>query len=246
MTKDKKRMMKKGIPVQRINKAHRMVKIQIKKRKITNGAEASANLPSRFGHFRVVAFYDKNESKESAAFIHGNVYGKQNVPVRLQSECVTGDVAGSIRCDCRDQLEKAFGMIGKRRYGVFIYLRQEGRGIGLFNKIRAYHLQDRGLDTVEANLALGFKEDYRNYAIAARIIKKLNLKSIELISNNPRKFEGLRRHGIKISKRLPIETVPRPENIKYLIAKRDKEGHMLHNLERYIKKRYSVAPKQAI
>ena len=200
------------------------------KSKICVKIVAAANLPSRFGDFTVVAFYNNKDDKENAAFISGNVYGKRKVPVRIHSECLTGDVAGSLRCDCRDQLEASFKLIGKRKFGVLIYLRQEGRGIGFINKIKAYHLQDQGLDTYEANRALGFRADERDYAIAAHIIKTLDIKSIKLISNNPKKFNDLKRHGIVIAGRIPLATKPNSYNLKYLMTKRDKSKHLLENL----------------
>ncbi len=191
---------------------------------------AAAKLPSRFGKFEVLAFTNVKDKKEHAAFVSGNIYGKHNVPVRLHSECLTGDVAGSLRCDCRDQLEGSLKLINKKKFGVVIYLRQEGRGIGFVNKIKAYHLQDLGLDTVEANKALGFKEDERDYAIAAHIIRSLGIKSIRLISNNPVKFENLKKHGVKITGRIPLEIAPNKYDIEYLKTKRDKFKHMLTNL----------------
>src|SRR5215471_17475499 len=155
--------------------------------------EAVADLPTRFGHFRVVGFWNNRDGKEHVAIVHGDVMGATDLPTRLHSECLTGDVMGSLRCDCRDQLEVALRKIAGLQRGVILYMRQEGRGIGLINKIRAYALQDRGLDTVEANLALGFRDDERDYAVAAHMLTSLNVGSIQLMTNNPKKMEELGR-----------------------------------------------------
>jgi len=188
---------------------------------------AVANLPSRFGDFQVVAFYNNHDKKEHAAFVHGDVCGKEDVSVRLHSECLTGDAIGSLRCDCRDQLEEALKQIGKMENGVLLYLRQEGRGIGFINKIKAYQLQDHGYDTVEANEALGFKSDERDYDIAAHMLRSLNIKSIKLMSNNPDKIKDLKMHGIKITGRIPVIIQPNEYNKFYLETKKNKSGHML-------------------
>src|SRR5207249_1658880 len=164
---------------------------------------AVANLPSRFGRFRIVAFWNNRDAKEHVALVHGDVLGTENLATRLHSECLTGDVMGSLRCDCRDQLEVALQKIAKLQRGVILYMRQEGRGIGLINKVRAYALQDRGLDTVEANLALGFRDDERDYAVAAHMLASLNVGSIELMTNNPNKVRQLEQLGIKVSGRIP-------------------------------------------
>jgi len=188
---------------------------------------AAANLPSRFGDFKVVAFWNNYDSKEHAAFVHGDVIDQENVPLRIHSECLTGDAIGSLRCDCRDQLEAALTTIGKLERGVLLYLRQEGRGIGFINKIRAYSLQDDGKDTVEANLALGFRDDERDYSVAAHMIHSLRIKSIRLLTNNPKKIAGLEELGIKVSGRIPIVMTPNPHNEFYLKTKASKSGHML-------------------
>jgi len=188
---------------------------------------AAANLPSRFGDFKVVAFWNNYDSKEHAAFVHGDVIDQENVPLRIHSECLTGDAIGSLRCDCRDQLEAALTTIGKLERGVLLYLRQEGRGIGFINKIRAYSLQDDGKDTVEANLALGFRDDERDYSVAAHMIHSLRIKSIRLLTNNPKKIAGLEELGIKVSGRIPIVMTPNPHNAFYLQTKASKSGHML-------------------
>lgn len=188
---------------------------------------AIADLPTRFGDFQVVAFYNDKDEREHAAFVHGDVLNKEDVPVRLHSECLTGDAMGSLRCDCRDQLETALSLISSMERGVLLYLRQEGRGIGLINKIKAYSLQDSGLDTVEANKALGFEIDERDYGIAAHMIRSLKIRSVRLITNNPKKIAGLAEHGVKVSDRLPLVTPPNPYNRAYLRTKAEKMGHLL-------------------
>ncbi len=186
-----------------------------------------ADLPTRFGHFRIVAFWNNRDAKEHVAIVRGNILGSEDVPTRLHSECVTGDVVGSLRCDCRDQLEIALRKIGTYEKGLILYLRQEGRGIGLINKVRAYALQDEGLDTVDANEALGFRDDERDYAIAAHMIHSLNVKSIHLMTNNPRKIEQLTQHGIKVSQRLPHVIPPNEHNRFYLETKANRSGHWI-------------------
>jgi GTP cyclohydrolase II len=188
---------------------------------------AAANLPSRFGDFTIVAFSNDRDHKEHVAIVRGDVRGFEDVPTRVHSECLTGDVLGSFRCDCRDQLEAALRFIGKQERGVILYLRQEGRGIGLINKIRAYALQDRGMDTVEANHALGFQDDERDYTIAAMMIQALGAKSIKLLSNNPKKLRGLTENGIVITERLPHVLPPNKHNHRYLETKARKSGHLI-------------------
>ena len=188
---------------------------------------AIAELPSRFGRFQIVAFWNNRDGKDHVALMHGNAIGKENVPTRIHSECLTGDAFGSLRCDCRDQLEHGLREIAEQEYGLLFYLRQEGRGIGLLNKLRAYALQDRGLDTVEANLALGFRDDEREYSIAVHMLHSLRVKSVRLMTNNPRKVEDLRRYGIKVTDRIPHMIPPNEFNRFYLETKRDKSGHIL-------------------
>lgn len=187
---------------------------------------ARATLPSRFGEFTVVAF-DAVDGREHAAIVKGDVRGKKGVVLRIHSECFTGDVMGSLRCDCRDQLEASLERIAEEEEGVVLYLRQEGRGIGLSNKIKAYALQDEGLDTVEANLALGFQDDERKYDVAAQMIEDLGVASINLMTNNPKKIDGLREHGILVDSRISIKMQPTCHNLDYLRTKEKKSGHLL-------------------
>ena len=186
-----------------------------------------ADLPSRFGKFQVVAFWNNRDGKQHAAFVHGDTCFDEHVPVRLHSECLTGDAIGSLRCDCRDQLEAALTALGKMDNGILLYLRQEGRGIGFINKIRAYGLQDHGYDTVEANLALGFRDDERDYAVAAHMLQSLKVKSIRLMTNNPRKISGLTALGVQVTDRIPLVIPPNPYNRFYLETKAAKSGHLI-------------------
>jgi GTP cyclohydrolase II len=188
---------------------------------------AIAELPSRFGQFHIVAFYNNKDNKEHIALVHGDVCGEEDVPVRVHSECLTGDVLGSLRCDCRDQLETAMRMIGEMNCGILLYMRQEGRGIGLINKIRAYGLQEHGYDTVEANIALGFRDDEREYSVAAHMLESLQVKSIRLITNNPKKIEDLVHNGIKVTGRIPHVMPANEHNRFYLETKAIKSGHLI-------------------
>jgi GTP cyclohydrolase II len=189
--------------------------------------EAIAELPTRFGDFHIVAFSNNRDDKEHVAIIKGEVFEAEDVQVRLHSECLTGDVMGSLRCDCRDQLESALQIIGQLDKGIVLYLRQEGRGIGLTNKIRAYSLQDQGLDTVEANLALGFRDDERDYAVAAHMLHSLKVQSIRLMTNNPKKLDQLTQYGVKINDRVPHILPSNEHNRFYLETKVAKSGHMI-------------------
>ena len=186
-----------------------------------------ADLPTRFGDFRIVAFWNNRDGKEHVALVHGDILGKANVLTRLHSECLTGDALGSLRCDCRDQLGVALERLAKEPCGILLYLRQEGRGIGLRNKIRAYQLQDRGLDTVDANIALGFRDDERDYAIAAHMLKSLTVRSVRLLTNNPKKLEQLGEHGIVVAERVPHVIPANEHNRFYLRTKAIRSGHMI-------------------
>lgn len=188
---------------------------------------ATANLPTKYGQFQIVAFKNNRDFKDHVALIHGDIAGREAVPTRIHSECLTGDVFGSLKCDCGQQLEHALEEIQASDAGVLLYMRQEGRGIGLANKVKAYSLQDEGFDTVEANLHLGFDDDMRNYEIAAEMLKILGVASIELITNNPRKVRGLSVNGIEIVERTPIKILPNPHNLHYLETKKRKSGHIL-------------------
>ncbi len=188
---------------------------------------AVADLPTRFGEYQVAAFWNNFDKKEHAAFIHGNIIDQESVPVRLHSECLTGDAIGSLRCDCRDQLIESLEKIGKMDSGIVLYLRQEGRGIGFINKIRAYQLQDFGYDTVQANEILGFRPDERDYGIAAHMLGTLRVESIQILTNNPNKVLDLQRHGVKITGRIPVIVPPNTFDGQYLETKRTKLGHLL-------------------
>ena len=188
---------------------------------------AETKLPTKFGEFRIIVFKNEVDHKEHLMIVKGDVRGKSDVLMRIHSECLTGDVFGSHRCDCGEQLENALRAIEEQGEGIVIYMRQEGRGIGLTNKIKAYTLQDQGYDTVEANVKLGFPPDMREYSLAAQMLRELGIQSVKLLTNNPEKKEDLERWGITVSKRVPIVIKANSVNAKYLTTKKEKMRHML-------------------
>ena len=199
------------------------------KHELTVERYAEAQLPTRFGTFRVVVYRELDGDKEHLAVVVGEVSGAEDLLIRVHSECLTGEVLHSLKCDCRDQLDLALERIQSEGRGVVLYLRQEGRGIGLGNKIRAYAKQDEGLDTVDANLALGFEDDQRGYHMAADMIRDLGVRSVALMTNNPRKVEGLRNDGIEVTRREPHGVEAHEHNRDYLRTKQDRLGHLGNN-----------------
>ena len=190
---------------------------------------ATVRLPTAYGEFTAISFREKLTGKTHVALVKGEVEGHENVLVRVHSECLTGDVFHSLRCDCGEQLEQALRQIAADERGVLLYMAQEGRGIGLLNKLRAYELQENGLDTVEANLELGFQPDMRDYGIGNQILAMLGLSTIRILTNNPKKIVGIEGFGITVLEQVPIETEPTSENLRYLTTKREKLGHRLHH-----------------
>jgi len=189
--------------------------------------EVVTSLPTFFGDFKLIAYRTILKDRVHLALVKGKLKGKENVLVRVHSQCLTGDTFGSLRCDCGEQLRRALKKIGEADCGVLLYLNQEGRGIGLLNKLRAYEFQDKGVDTVEANEKLGFKSDLRTYGIGAQILADLGLHKIRLLTNNPRKIVGLKGYGLKVTERIPLEIEPNEINKSYLETKRKKLGHLL-------------------
>ena len=192
--------------------------------------EAAAKFPSAYGDFTLYAYHNQLDGLDHVAFVKGHVDGKKDVLIRVHSECLTGDVFASLRCDCGPQLEAAMAMIAKEEHGVLVYLRQEGRGIGLVNKIKAYALQDSGKDTVQANEALGFNSDLRDYGVGAQILCDLGLSSVRIITNNPRKIVGLEGYGLIVADRVSMPPACNSHNINYLLTKKEKLGHWLGEL----------------
>jgi len=192
---------------------------------------AETVLPTPFGEFKAVAFVNDIDEYEHLALVKGDISPEEEVLVRVHSECLTGDVFGSYRCDCGEQLKKAMEIIQQQGLGVLLYLQQEGRGIGLANKLKAYALQDKGFDTVEANEELGFAPDLRNYGVGAQILVALGVKKMRLLTNNPKKIVGLEGYGLEVTGRVPIEIEPRPENKRYLLTKCQKLGHLMNIIE---------------
>lgn len=188
---------------------------------------ARAKLPTEHGAFEMVAFRNNKDGLDHVALVQGDVVEREGVPARVHSECLTGDVFASSKCDCGPQLHAAIDTMSASECGVILYMRQEGRGIGLANKIKAYSLQDRGFDTVEANLHLGFDDDLREYDVAAAMVHLLGIRSIRLFTNNPRKVRGLRDNGVIVQQRQPLQIEPNPHNRDYLRTKRAKSGHLL-------------------
>jgi len=188
---------------------------------------SESEVPLETGIFRLVVFREKRTGKEHVAAVKGNVAGLEGVPVRIHSECLTSEVLGSLKCDCKAQLDRAMAFVADNGLGVVLYLRQEGRGIGLGNKIRAYALQNKGLDTYEANRKLGFPDDLRRYDVAAEMLRMLGVRSVDLITNNPLKIAALVDEGIPVRRRIPSRTLHNPHNVDYLRAKRDLTGHLI-------------------
>jgi len=203
-----------------------LIEYRIQKEKLVHRA-ATTKLPTDYGDFTVIAYETTVDDRLALALVYGDVAGDANVLVRVHSECLPGDVFGCRRCDCGPQLHKALAIIASEGRGVLVYMRQEGRGIGLLNKLRAYELQDQGKDTVEANHALGFRADLRHYGIGAQILLDLGVKNLRILTNNPKKIVGIEGYGLHVVERVPLEVPATDTNRRYLATKRDKLGHLL-------------------
>jgi 3,4-dihydroxy 2-butanone 4-phosphate synthase/GTP cyclohydrolase II len=208
-----------------------IIEYRLKKDRLVH-REAETTLPTKYGgEFKAIAYTNDVDFHEHLALIKGEINPDEPVLVRVHSECLTGDVFGSERCDCGEQLRGAMKMIEKEGSGVILYMHQEGRGIGLMNKFKAYELQDKGLDTVEANESLGFKADLRDYGIGAQILLDLGIRKMRIMTNNPKKIKGLEGYGLEVVERVPIETTPHSRNLRYLRVKKEKMGHLINNLD---------------
>ncbi len=205
---------------------NQLIEYRVKKEKLVK-KEIVTHLPTRYGEFEIHLYTNTMDNKEHLALVKGDISDDAPVLVRVHSECLTGDTFGSLRCDCKDQLNAAMMMVEREGRGVVLYMRQEGRGIGLANKLRAYNLQDSGFDTVQANLELGFRDDLRDYGIGAQILADLGIRKMRLLTNNPKKVVGLKSYGLEIVERVPIESMPNDINETYLRTKRDKMGHLI-------------------
>ena len=205
---------------------NQLIEYRVKKEKLVK-KEIITHLPTRYGEFELHLYTNTMDNKEHLALVRGTIDDGEPVLVRVHSECLTGDTFGSLRCDCKDQLNAAMMMVEREGRGVVLYMRQEGRGIGLANKLRAYNLQDAGFDTVQANIELGFRDDLRDYGIGAQILADLGVRKMRLMTNNPKKVVGLKSYGLEIVERVPIESMPNDINENYLRTKRDKMGHLI-------------------
>ncbi len=215
-----------------------LIQYRLKKGQVAVKRAAEASMPTAFGDFKIIAYENSLDNQTHIALVKGDVTTPEPVLVRVHSECLTGDVFASMRCDCGGQLHSAMAQIEKEGRGIILYMRQEGRGIGLANKIKAYALQDKGLDTVEANNMLGFKADLRDYGLGAQILVDLGVSKLRILTNNPKKIIGLEGYGLEIVERLPLELLPSPYNEKYLQTKKEKLGHLFGNSCRHIHGNY--------
>jgi 3,4-dihydroxy 2-butanone 4-phosphate synthase/GTP cyclohydrolase II len=207
-----------------------LIKFRLKEESLIKRQE-EVDMPTSFGHFKLIAFEQVTTGETHLALKKGDWEKDEPILVRVHSSCKTGDILGSLRCDCGNQLHEAMSMVEKEGKGLVLYMNQEGRGIGLLNKLKAYKLQEKGMDTVEANLALGFKMDHRDYGVGAQILRDLDVSKIKLISNNPQKRNSLKGYGLEIVDHVPIKVAPNKFNIKYLSTKRDKMGHDLDDFK---------------